>query len=236
MKANNLGSFVLGPMAVDSLELSNVAATIADHGRWCEPTPVLDVRDKDGKKVPLKETPCEQALDVQIADALASGLSGDSHGNGTASAAARGNGWGGPMAAKTGTTETNFSAAFLGFTGDWAGSSYIFNDGGTPSNLCTGPVRQCGDGNLFGGSEPANIWFQSSNPMVDAYGGRRLPPFDPRFDVGTNPARFAGIASAAAPTPGPSRGPRPPAPPALPPLNLPNEWRRELDNFLSQLG
>ena len=53
VKDNNLGSFVLGPTAVNPLELSNVAATLAHHGRWCEPLPVLSVKDRNGKKLSL---------------------------------------------------------------------------------------------------------------------------------------------------------------------------------------
>ena len=115
VKDNNLGSFVLGPTAVDPLELSNVAASLADHGRWCEPTPVLSVKDRNGKKVKMEKVDCEQAIDKKIADALANGLGSDVQ-QGTASASARAAGWSGPLSAKTGTTETSFSAAFLGFT------------------------------------------------------------------------------------------------------------------------
>ena len=145
---NNLGSFVLGPTAVNPLELSNVAATLAHHGRWCEPLPVLSVKDRNGKKVEFEEANCEQAIDKKVADALANGLGSDVQ-SGTAAGSARAVGWSGPLAAKTGTTETSYSAAFLGFTSGWAGSSYIFNDGGTAKNLCTAPVRQCGNLSLI---------------------------------------------------------------------------------------
>ena len=86
-----------------------------------------------------------------MANALANGMAGDVS-NGTAADAARATGWSGPISAKTGTTETSNSAAFLGFTQNVAGSSYIFNDSGTASSLCTSPVRQCGSGNLYGGN------------------------------------------------------------------------------------
>ena len=35
VKEQNLGSFTLGPTAVNPLELSNVAATLSSHGKWC---------------------------------------------------------------------------------------------------------------------------------------------------------------------------------------------------------
>ncbi|MGV0408799.1 transglycosylase domain-containing protein [Corynebacterium resistens] len=187
---NNLGSFVLGPNAVNPLELSNVAATLADHGRWCEPRPVLKVTDHAGKEVPLKKTECEQALNKDVADALANGMGADVS-SGTAASAASSVGWSGLISAKTGTTETSYSAAFLGFTPKWAGSTYIFNDGGTSMNLCTAPVRQCAEGNLYGGNEPAQTFLETSKTGVSRYGGPGLPSYDRKYDSGTNPGKFA---------------------------------------------
>lgn len=241
VKDNNLGSFVLGPTAVDPLELSNVAASLADHGRWCEPTPVLSVKDRNGKKVKMEKADCEQAIDKKIADALANGLGSDVQ-QGTASASARAAGWSGPLSAKTGTTETSFSAAFLGFTSGWAGSSYIFNDGGTAKNLCTAPVRQCGKGNLYGGNEPAQIFFEASKPMVKKYGGGKLPSYDKKYDAGTNPGKWGAPASTGGSGGGASSGgnsaPAPQAPQGQGELDLPPEIRRglaDLDDFLNQL-
>ena len=110
--------------------------------------------------MPLKKTECEQALNKDVADALANGMGSDIS-SGTAASAASSVGWSG-MSAKTGTTETSYSAAFLGFTPKWAGSTYIFNDGGTSMNLCTAPVRQCAEGNLYGGNEPAQTFLETS--------------------------------------------------------------------------
>ncbi|MEJ4096857.1 transglycosylase domain-containing protein [Corynebacterium bovis] len=178
--AENSGSFVLGPTPVNPLELSNVAATLSDDGRWCEPTPVISVTDRDGRDVPVGKNDCEQVLDPGIARALADGLGGDTA-HGTAAAAARAAGWTAPMSAKTGTTETSYSAAFLGFTPGWAGAVYAYNDGGTPSPLCTSPLRQCAKGGLYGGNEPAATWFGASLPVIDRFGSPGLPPVDPRF-------------------------------------------------------
>lgn len=198
VKEANLGSFVLGPTPVDPLELSNVAASIADNGRWCEPNPVLSVKDRDGKPVKIERTPCEQALEPGIANALANGMGSDIS-SGTAAGAAASAGWSGPMSAKTGTTETSFSAAFMGFTPGWAGSTYIFNDGGTGANLCTAPVRQCGEGNLYGGNEPAQTYFAATKPVIGNYGGPKLPGYDPKYNRGTNPPANAAPPASAQP-------------------------------------
>jgi membrane peptidoglycan carboxypeptidase len=174
---SNMGSFVLGPLAVDPLELANVSASLADNGRWCEPTPVLEVTDRDGNDVTPDAADCEQALDKKVANALANGM-GDDAGNGTAATAAKSSGWNDPVSAKTGTTESNLSAAFLGFIPGLAGATYAFNDGGTVAELCTSPLRQCGAGNLFGGNEPARTFFQTLTASAGRYGGGKLPDLD----------------------------------------------------------
>ncbi|MGO1949826.1 MAG: transglycosylase domain-containing protein [Mycobacteriaceae bacterium] len=188
VKDSNMGSFVLGPLQVNPLELANVSASLADHGRWCEPSPVLSVTDRDGEGVDLDTPDCEQAIDRGIADALANGMGGDVS-DGTAAAAAGSSGWGGPVAAKTGTTETSLSGAFLGFTPGLAGATYAFNDGSQTSPLCSSPLRQCGEGNLFGGNEPARAFFNTANDIIGRYGGPGLPRYNRDFDRG-DPGRY----------------------------------------------
>ena len=46
IKRYNLGSFTLGPIEVNALELSNVAATLASGGVWCPPNPIDKVYDR----------------------------------------------------------------------------------------------------------------------------------------------------------------------------------------------
>ena len=232
VKEANMGSFVLGPTAVNPLELSNVGATLADNGRWCEPSPVLSMKDPDGKDVPLKRQKCEQVVDKGVANALANGMSGDVT-SGTASEAAHTIGWTGDLSSKTGTTETSFSSSFLGFTPGLAGSSYIFNDGGTPANLCTAPVRQCGKGDLYGGKEPAQTFLSIAQQIVGDYGGPGVPAVDPKYLRGNG--SFEGLGGIPAPTSGrgSSRGGNPGAgqSPALP---SPEQFGRDLGNLLNQ--
>lgn len=166
------GSFTLGPTSTSTVELANVGATIASQGRWCNPTTLSAITGPDGV-VALNNPPCEDVLDPRVATNLAHGLSQDTI-SGTAATAARNVGWVGPMAGKTGTTDDNGSASFLGFTSGLSGASYAFNDSGS-SPLCTAPLRQCDNGNLFGGNEPATTWFNAVMPVIDSYGGASLP-------------------------------------------------------------
>lgn len=174
---SNMGSFVLGPLPVNPLELANVSASLADNGRWCPPRPVLKVTDRNGRDITPDAGDCEQALDSSAAHALANGMGGDA-GNGTAAQAARATGWSAPVSVKTGTTESNLSAAFLGFIPGLAGATYAFNDGGTVRELCTSPLRQCDAGDLFGGGEPALAFFTTLTATYGDYGGGWLPELD----------------------------------------------------------
>ena len=191
MKNANLGSYTLGPTAVNPLELSNVGATLASGGRWCEPNPIVSVTDREGTEIPLERPDCEQAIDEGVAHALADAMSEDII-SGTGARAAAATGWGGQAAAKTGTTESHLSAAFLGFNSGFAAAPYIYNDGTTTSPLCTSPVRQCGSGNLFGGREAAETWFHTANMLPAAVNGT-LPGHDPKFDLGTTNAVLAQV-------------------------------------------
>ena len=185
-KEENMGAFTLGPLAVNDLELSNVGATLASGGRWCEPTPIVSVKDKHGQEVYLNRPACEQVIDPEIASALANGMAQDAV-SGTAAKAAGAAGWTAPVAAKTGTTESHQSTAFLGFTRGMSAASYIFNDGTQQAPLCSGPVRQCAEGTLYGGDEAASTWFQAAlNVPGAAYAG--LPPSAYEYNRGTRRA------------------------------------------------
>lgn len=184
MKDNNLGSYTLGPTAVNPLELSNVAATIASGGMWCEPNPIASVHDREGNEVYIDRPACERAIDAETASALAVGMSKDTV-SGTAASAASMYGWSLPTAAKTGTTESNQSSAFMGFNSNFAAAPYIYNDGTSTTPLCSGPVRQCSSGNLFGGNEPAQTWFNMASNVPAASQGT-LPSSSDSFRLGTS--------------------------------------------------
>ena len=174
-----MGSFTLGPTAVNPLELANVGASIAAGGIWCEPNPVLSVTAPTGHEVFVETPPCEQVMRPDAARALANAMAADTT-RGTGAQAAAAMGFSGQAATKTGTTEENRSAAFLGFNSRLAAAPYIYNDGTSNSPLCSSPARQCDQGNMFGGQEPARSFFQ----LASGFGGE-LPAYDPAFDEGT---------------------------------------------------
>ncbi|WP_234996040.1 transglycosylase domain-containing protein [Streptoalloteichus hindustanus] len=182
MLRENSGSFTLGVTPASALEVSNVGATIMSEGRWCPPSPIEQILDRNGKPVPVREEPCEQVVDPALANSLAQGLSKDSV-SGTAKTAASANGWSRPMIGKTGTTEDHKSSGFLGATRDYAGAVLVFTDGVAPQVICHTPVRLCGFSGTgaYGGDIAAPTWFKAMGPLHADKPDRGLPEADPRY-------------------------------------------------------
>ncbi|RJQ74134.1 PASTA domain-containing protein [Pseudonocardiaceae bacterium YIM PH 21723] len=181
---NNIfgGSFTLSPVATSPLELANVMATLMSGGKWCPPTPILSITDRDGKPISISEQPCEQAVSEGLANTLITGLSQDDQPGGTAAAAAKNANWTRPMAGKSGTTETHQSSAFVGGTPQYVASVETWADGRNPTGVCVGPpVRVCGGGDIYGGTVPAATWFSAMNAIHAGLPPSPLPPTDPRY-------------------------------------------------------
>lgn len=162
VRAAEQASFTLGPDPTSPLDLANVAATITAGGTWCPPTLVARVTDRAGRDVTPPPPPCEQAVSPEVAEQLRRALSED-HVDGTAADAAEDAGWDGSMIGKTGTTQRSASAAFLGATDRYAAAVMTFSLD-APEPLCADPVRTCSDGDLTGGSAPAETWFDLMTP------------------------------------------------------------------------
>jgi membrane peptidoglycan carboxypeptidase len=193
VKRQNLGSFTLGPIEVNALEFSNVAATLASGGVWCPPNPIDKVFDRRGQEVSVTTETCEQVVPEGLANTLANALSKDDQGGGTAAGSAGAAGWSLPMSGKTGTTEAHRSSAFLGFTNTLAAANYIYDDSTSPGELCSFPLRQCGSGDLFGGNEPARTWFTAMKPIAENFGPVSLPPTDPRYVDGAPGSKVPSV-------------------------------------------
>ncbi|MCW2514636.1 MAG: hypothetical protein JWR11_3678 [Mycobacterium sp.] len=191
VKRQNLGSFTLGPIEVNPLELSNVAATLASGGTWCPPNPIDKVFDRTGKDVAVTTETCEQVVPEGLANTLANAMSKDDTSPGTSAGSAGAVGWNLPVSGKTGTTEAHRSSGFLGFTADFAAANYIYDDSTTPGDLCSFPLRQCGSGDLFGGNEPARTWYTAMKPITP--NDVQLPPTDPRYVDGAPGSKVPSI-------------------------------------------
>ncbi|KMS85429.1 penicillin-binding protein [Streptomyces regensis] len=185
--SRGMPSFTLGVSPTNPLEMANVAATIMSGGTWCPPTPIAEVTDRNGKPVQIKEKPCEQAVNEDLANTLAVGMSKDDVGGGTSAEAASSVGWSRPMIGKTGTTQSNASAAFVGATPQLAGASMVFkpdNPAGGIVDAGPGNVYSVGEGggNIFGGKAPARTWFNAMSKILEGEPPRPLPQPSPRYE------------------------------------------------------
>jgi len=133
-----------------------------------------------------------------LANTLANALSQDHVAGGTASGAAGTVGWNLPLASKTGTTEREYSSAFLGFTNTLAAANLVFDDSSSPGGICTAPLRSCSSPDLAGGAEPARTWFTAMKPIIDGFGPVHLPPTDPQYLNGTGTRTVPNVIGIAA--------------------------------------
>lgn len=149
VKRQNLGSFTLGPIELNALELSNVAATLASGGVWCPPNPIDQLIDRNGNEVAVTTETCDQVVPAGLANTL---------------------------------------------TNRYAAANYIYDDSSSPTDLCSGPLRHCGSGDLYGGNEPSRTWFAAMKPIANNFGEVQLPPTDPRYVDGAPGSRVPSVA------------------------------------------
>ncbi|OLZ58092.1 transglycosylase domain-containing protein [Amycolatopsis keratiniphila] len=178
----DLLSFTLGSSPVSPLEMANVPATLMSGGVWCPPVPVLSMTDRDGEPVPVPGEPCERVLPRDVADAVMAGL-GQETKSGTAASTARRADWRRPDFGKTGTTQENKAATYVGGVNDYAVSSMVFADGRAPDTICPGPpvrLGSCAHG-AFGGTVAAPPYFAAMSELLAGVPWRPLPRPAERF-------------------------------------------------------
>ncbi|HKT05732.1 MAG TPA: transglycosylase domain-containing protein [Rugosimonospora sp.] len=136
--ANSWGAFTLGVADTTPLEMAAAYATVAADGVFCAPLPVLSVQRpdggplQDGKGRSVAAPQCHRAVSTTVARAAVDAMRCT-----TGYGAARGScgGWstapgaygtvGRPFAGKTGTTDSNRSAWFIGFTPQMVGAGFV---------------------------------------------------------------------------------------------------------------
>ena len=118
--AEQWGAFTLGVSESTPLDLANAYATLAGDGRYCSPTPVRKILDRDGAPIDAGGSSCKQVVAPEVArkalDAARcpvgdSAQTGSCGGSGTAPQA---HGVvGKPVFGKTGTTDGSKTAALI---------------------------------------------------------------------------------------------------------------------------
>ena len=174
-----VNSLVLGTGEVFPLDMASGYSTFAHRGTHIQPTGITKVEVPNGNggyDVVTFDQPRTQPLTKQQSDLVTFCLQGVVHG-GTGTGAF----FGKPIAGKTGTTEDNKDAWFVGFTPNgystavWMG--YRNGAGDVPRNMTSVHGRV-----VFGGTFPATIWHKYMQSITDG------------MDVGNfvNPTTFPG--------------------------------------------
>ncbi|WP_456599797.1 transglycosylase domain-containing protein [Blastococcus sp. SYSU DS0616] len=184
--AENRGSFTFGAEATSPLDLANAYATLAASGTRCEPMPVQRVLDRSGEPVlgedgqPLGGPRCEEVVAPGLANTLNQALRKDVEPGHPGQTGRRAYVPGHQIAGKTGTTQDNFSIAFVGYTPQVSASVMVYN-----------PVENQDVGG-FGGGKGAQIWHDAMQPVLSTREPVPFPPADPQFVEGTRAGVPAG--------------------------------------------
>ncbi|WP_327003268.1 transglycosylase domain-containing protein [Dactylosporangium sp. NBC_01737] len=118
--AHQWGAFTLGVSDTTPLDLANAYATLAADGKFCAPTPIVEIRDLNGNKIDAGSPQCKQVVDPDVARAavdMARCPVGDQSAfnacpDGGTAAGVHGQ-VDRPVAGKTGTTDSEKSATFV---------------------------------------------------------------------------------------------------------------------------
>jgi membrane peptidoglycan carboxypeptidase len=106
-------AMALGSFGASPLQMAQVYATLANHGKQVPYTLVLKV-SKDGNDLRLPRRDPEQAVSASVADTITQVLRSVVESPGATATVAQRSGW--PSAAKTGTAENDIAAWFAGYT------------------------------------------------------------------------------------------------------------------------
>jgi membrane peptidoglycan carboxypeptidase len=123
LSVDNYPSFTLGSVYVSPLNMAAAYATLAARGVYCRPVAIRAIAGRGGESIPVERPGCHRAISRSVADAANYVLQGVLGGGGTAF----NRGIGIPAAAKTGTANGGFYAAFAGYTPQLAGYVSVFN-------------------------------------------------------------------------------------------------------------
>ncbi len=122
--ADGLASFTLGSVNVSPMSMAAAYATVAARGVYCRPIAIMRITDRRGHNLPIESAGCHRVMRKGVADAANYVLRGVLTAPG---ATASGRSIGRPAAAKTGTANGGYYAAFAGYTPTLVGYVSVFN-------------------------------------------------------------------------------------------------------------
>ncbi|MEU8511205.1 transglycosylase domain-containing protein [Kitasatospora sp. NPDC048722] len=206
-------SMTLGTATPSALDLAGVYAALANHGQAHTPWSVLKLErlNSGSGSIDVPKMPdhaATDALDRQTADTVTDVLR-DVVTRGTGAAALD---LGRPAAGKTGTTDSNLSAWFAGFTPQLTTTVGLFRE--NPKTHAKEPLAgTAGLTRINGGTFPTKIWTAY---MTDALDGTEVKHFDLQTGRGNGGSQYNWPTSSAPASATPSAGTTP-TPGATPP-------------------
>ena len=165
-------SITLGAREVTPLEMATAYATLANDGEYHEPYYIDRIEDRDGRVLFKQSTKPERAVSVQNARTVTQTLTQVvQRGTGTAAQVPR---W--QVAGKTGSTDENTDAWFVGVTPKLSTAVWMGSPGGKVSMYNVGAFPR-----VYGGTYPAMIYgaymrqFLTGQAVVDFAAPDRVP-------------------------------------------------------------
>jgi membrane peptidoglycan carboxypeptidase len=168
--SDQVPSFTLGVVSVSPLDMAAAYATAASGGTYCKPMPINSIVDSNGKTLKKYEPACKKVMSkdeaAQINDILrgVQQPGGFGYSNGTALNI--------PSAAKTGTTNSNQSVWYVGYTPELATAAMIAgaNSKGIPSSLSGTEINgRIISFQLAGGSSLAGPMWKAAMGVIHDY-------------------------------------------------------------------
>ena len=123
LSVDNYPSFTLGSVYVSPMKMAAAYATLAARGVYCRPIAIRAITAANGAGYPVEQARCHRVISQGVADAANYVLQAVLGPGGTAD----GRSIGIPAAAKTGTANGGYYAAFAGYTPRLAGYVSVFN-------------------------------------------------------------------------------------------------------------
>lgn len=155
-------SLTLGSAEVSPLAMANAYATFAAHGEYCKPRSILEVRDRDQKRLPAPGENCRQVIDRPVADTVTETLTGVVDGPISGRTGSRMSLGDRPAAGKTGTTNDSAAVWFAGYTPQVAAAVWVGDPrGGFAHPLKDVTINGTYYRQVFGGTLPGPIWKAS---------------------------------------------------------------------------
>ncbi|WP_336030791.1 penicillin-binding protein [Geodermatophilus sp. FMUSA9-8] len=170
----NRGSFTFGSEATSPLALASAYSTFAAGGTQCDVVPVTAVLDStgepavgaDGEPLAVGDRCTPEAIPPGVANTMNQMLRKDVEPGNPGQTGSRAYVRGHQIAGKTGTSQDNYSVAFVGYTPEITASVMVLN-----------PKRNEDVGG-FGGGKGATIWRDAMEPILTARGSSDFPPAD----------------------------------------------------------